>query len=349
MKEKRFILLPLALVYGCCVSIHRMMYKIGILTKTAFQLPVISVGNLSVGGTGKSPHVEFMHQLLTSDYSTAIVSRGYGRKSKGVREVHLDALAIEVGDEPLQFKLKYPKTTVIVAERRVLGVQKALTIAPTTNCILLDDAFQHWAIAPTVQVMLTTFDQPFFDNWVLPAGNLREFRRGYQRADFIIVTKCPASITEAQRASYIRAIQPLKHQKVFFSYFSYQTLYNLVDVKQTQTLIDLKKEKVLVVTGIADTTYLEQFMDRQEVAANYLRFPDHHHFSLTDLEHIKAQAAGRWIVITQKDATKLLHYGSYIQQNNLSVYVLPIEVTIAFDEKEALKQHLLRLINAKKG
>lgn len=321
-----------------------MLYQYGILKQHRFSLPIINVGNLSVGGTGKSPHVEFFHHLLTPIYRPAIVSRGYHRTTKGVRIVTMATTALEVGDEPMQFKINFPDTTVVVAEQRALGIQEVLRISPTVNCILLDDAFQHWGIQATVQVLLTTFEEPFVNDWVLPMGRLREFRSGYKRADIIIVTKCPPTITTKQRNSYLQQIDNLKHQQIFFSYFNYQAPYALLNPKQTLSLDILKDAAILIVTAIAKTKYLEQFMCSHHLEPTYLCFPDHHHFKPADLDQIKKQGKGKYILITQKDATKLIAHQEYFQAHKLAIYVLPIEVEIAFGEAVLLKKRLLELM-----
>ncbi len=347
-KKIRFILFPIAFLYGSVVACHRWLHRIGWLKTTQFDLPVVNIGNLSVGGTGKSPHLEYVHQLLAASYQLAIVSRGYNRKTKGVNILTEHSTALEVGDEPLQFKLKFPTTTVVVAEKRAAGIQQLLMEYPAINCILLDDAFQHWAIRPSVQILLTTFEQPFFEDWLLPLGRLREFRRGYQRADIIIVSKCPPEISEKQRKAYLDKLQLLPHQRVFFSYFKYQQLYALLDVTKKINWDDLRGQAMLVVTAIADTSYLEQFVDAQSSEVSYLRFEDHHYFSLADMASIRQKGQNKILITTQKDATRLMAQMDYILQNKLAFYVLPIEVELAFGEVGLFEESLLDLLGSPK-
>lgn len=324
-------------IYGIAVSCHRKLYESGLFKRTKFDIPVIAIGNLSVGGTGKSPHIEYFHQLLSPHYQLAIVSRGYKRKTKGVQIVALDSKAENVGDEPLQFKLKFPSTPIVVAEKRADGIQEILKQCPATNCILLDDALQHWAIQPSFQILLTTFDQPFFNDEVLPSGRLREFQSGYQRADMIIVSKCPSDISLEQKEQFLQKIQPLPHQQVFFSYFKYKEPYNLLNFNKKISFEDLKKQEILVLTAIADTAYLEDFIHKNCAKATYLSFPDHHFFNLADLKQATEKANGKIIICTEKDAVKLLAHQADILKQDLKIFVLPIGVEMAFGEKINLK------------
>lgn len=341
------ILYLLALLYGNAVRLHRAFYRHGILVSKSFDLPIINVGNLSVGGTGKSPHVAYFNKLLASSFTTAIVSRGYHRKTKGVQFVLEDSSVLEVGDEPLQLKQKFPRTTVVVAEQRALGIEAILEKNKASNCILLDDAFQHWAIQADVDILLTTFDQPFFEDRVLPMGRLREFRQGYQRANIIIVTKCPPSISAAQKAIFIQKIKPLSHQAVFFSYFQYQSLYELLDVNKRKGMAELQGQKITLLTAIATTSYLETYLQSYTSAVTHLAFLDHHYYTEKDLEKIKDTAKGGLIITTEKDATKLKVHQSYIEREGLTIYVLPIEVVFAFDEAKLLEGILLSQLDKK--
>jgi tetraacyldisaccharide 4'-kinase len=345
LKLLHAILLPIlyliSLLYGSVVRLHRAFYSRGIFVSKSFDLPIINVGNLSVGGTGKSPHVAYFNKLLLPNFTTAIVSRGYHRKTKGIQFVLENSSVRGVGDEPLQLKQKFPETTVVVAGHRASGVEVILDQNKDINCILLDDAFQHWAIQAKVDILLTTFDQPFFYDNVLPMGRLREFKQGYQRADIIIVTKCPPSISQAQKALFTQKIKPLAHQQVFFSYFQYQALYALLNVKERKEMSEVQGQKISLVTAIADTSYLEAYLQAYAGSIDHLRFSDHHYYTKKDLERIKKTAKGGLIITTEKDASKLKVHQSYIQEEGLLIYVLPIEVAIAFEEASLLEANLL--------
>ena len=192
----RVLLAPLTVLYGLGVSLRSLFYTSGVLKHTTFSLPIISVGNLSVGGAGKTPHVEYLVQLLKDYVHVATLSRGYKRKTKGFLLVHPHQSATQVGDEPLQYKRKYPDVTVAVGENRSLAIPEMLQHAPQTQVILLDDAFQHIAIRPSLNILLTEHGQLFTDDFLLPSGRLREWRSAYERADTIIVSKCPPDLPE---------------------------------------------------------------------------------------------------------------------------------------------------------
>lgn len=347
MKIIRYILYPFALLYGSLVKLHRSLYRFGFLPSKSFDFPVINVGNLSVGGTGKSPHVAYLNKLLSPFFKTAIVSRGYHRQTKGVRYVSEKSLVKEVGDEPLQLKQNFPNTTVLVAEHRVFGIETILEQDEKINCILLDDAFQHWKIQANVQVLLTTFEAPFFDDWVLPMGRLREFRSGYERADIIIVTKCPFNITLEQKSYFCDLIQPLPHQQVFFSYFKYQRLYSLFDRQVTKTIETLKGQNITLITAIANTSYLEVELKSYADSIQHFKFLDHHYYTEKDLEKLKRTVQNDLIITTEKDAVKLKVHQDYLEKEKLNIYVLPIEVEMAFKEGQLFKKTLLDFINKK--
>jgi len=338
------ILYPISRLYGGIVRLHGRLYSGGFFVSKPFDLPIINIGNLSVGGTGKSPHVAYFNQLLAPNFTTAIVSRGYQRKTKGVQWVLETSSVRDVGDEPLQLKQKFPTTTVVVAERRAAAVAAIIAQNKKINCILLDDAFQHWAIKAKVAVLLTTFEQPFFEEEVLPLGRLREFRSGYQRADLIMVTKCPPSISEVDKVRFVQKINPLPHQAVFFSYFQYQSLYSLLEPREKKEITALEGQKITLVTAIANTSYLEAYLQSHTSLISSLRFLDHHYYTKKDLEKIKKTAQRGLIITTEKDATKLRLHQSYIRAKGLQIYVLPIEVAIAFGEAKLLEAMLLEKI-----
>ena len=204
----RILLLPLALLYGLGVGFRNLLYRVGILRSVRFDLPVISVGNLSMGGAGKSPHIEYLIRWLDQFLEVAVLSRGFGRNTYGYRPVTSIDTAEMVGDEPLQFKRKFPNVAICVSESRALGVPELVKRNPETQCVLLDDAFQHLAVTPGLNILLTEFTHPFTRDWLLPSGRLREGRYNYRRADIIIVTKCPPDFTSVQRAKMVQEFDP---------------------------------------------------------------------------------------------------------------------------------------------
>lgn len=341
----RILLLPFALLYGLVVGLRNYLYRVGVLRSVRFSLPVISVGNLSVGGAGKSPHIEYLMGWLHQYIDVAVLSRGYGRSTSGFRQVLQIDRADMVGDEPLQMKRKYPEVPVVVSESRILGIPALLRQYPGTQCVLLDDAFQHLAISPGLNILLTEYNRPFTRDWLLPSGRLREWRQGYRRADVIIVTKCPPDMDEQARNRMISEIDPYPRQRIYCSQYTYGRAYDLLrpDLRQHQEGTDTE---VLLVSAIANTDYLIEHLVTQYSAVHTLEFEDHHYFAADELLDIKRRfeaikSPNKIILTTEKDATRLELHRDFFWQNNLPVWVLPVEVAFC-GEDEALFQEDVR-------
>ena len=344
----RILLLPLALLYGIGVGVRNLLYRVGALRSVRFDLPVISVGNLSVGGAGKSPHIEYLLRWLDQYISVAVLSRGYGRKTMGYRPVTMIDNAEQVGDEPLQFERKFPDVSVSVGESRALGVPELVKRNPELQCVLLDDAFQHLAVTPGLNILLTEFSRPFTRDWLLPAGRLREWRHGYRRADIIIVTKCPPDLSAHQRYEMLMEIDPFPRQRIYFSRYQYSQPYDLLrpDVRRP---LDLDTH-VLLVSAIANTDYLLQYIGSEAGSVHTLEFEDHHYFDESNLNDILRRfdampQRNKIILTTEKDATRLELHEAFLWKNQLPVFVLPVEVVFC-DNDEAdfqadVKQFLL--------
>lgn len=344
----RVLLLPLALLYGIGVGIRNMFYRIGILRSVRFDVPVISVGNMSVGGTGKSPHIEYLLRWLHQYVEVAVLSRGYGRKTVGFRAVSIIDTADQVGDEPLQFKRKFQDISINVNESRALGIPEIVKRNPDVHAVLLDDAFQHLSVTPGLNILLTEFSHPFTRDWLLPAGRLREWRFGYRRADIIIVTKCPPELTAKQRADFIQEIDPFPRQRVFFSRYKYGQAFDMLrpDVKRS---LDLNTD-VLLVSAIANTDYLLKYLSSEVRSVRTVEFEDHHYFEEKDLQEIiKAYdsmgSRNKIIITTEKDATRMELHQGFFWQKQMPIYVLPVEVAFCDKDEtvfqEEVKQFLL--------
>lgn len=332
----RVLLLPLALLYGSGVGMRNLLYRIGVLRSIRFDLPVVSIGNLSVGGAGKSPHIEYMLRWLDQYIGVAVLSRGYGRKTMGYRPVTVIDNAEQVGDEPLQFKRKFPDVPISVCESRALGVPELVKRTPETQCVLLDDAFQHLAVTPALNILLTEFSRPFTRDWLLPAGRLREWRYGYRRADIIVVTKCPADLTQQQRFEMLTEIDPYPRQRIYFSRYHYGQPYELLrpDVRRQ---LDLETH-VLLVSAIANTDYLLQYLGAEAGSVQTLEFEDHHYFDESDLldMHRRFDALpqrNKIILTTEKDAVRLELHENFLRENQLPVWVLPVEVSFCDNDE----------------
>lgn len=344
----KILLSPFSLLYGFGVSLRDFFYRKGLLKGVEFNMPVISVGNLSVGGAGKTPHIEYLIRLTKDYLNVATLSRGYKRKTKGYIEATPVSTAEQVGDEPLQFKRKYPEIMVTVSESRTFGIPEIMKNRPHTQVVLLDDAFQHRSVRPGLNILLTEFHHPFTKDYLLPSGRLREWRSAYQRADVIIVTKCPDDITEEERNQLLTDIQPLAHQRVFFSWYQHQRPYYLLNM---QYVTELQKDwDVLLISAIARTDYLVDYLETKVNSVKTLEYADHHFFTKYDISHLKRTFENmpnkkKLILTTEKDAMRLELHKQFFQENKLPIFVVPVEVNFHFDEKgqfdELVKEFLL--------
>jgi tetraacyldisaccharide 4'-kinase len=339
----KILLAPFSLLYGIGVSIRNGLYSQGLLKAIEFNVPVISVGNLSVGGAGKSPHIEYLIRLLKDYIDVATLSRGYRRKTKGFLTVHQGMTAEQVGDEPLQFKRKYPDIRVTVSESRTFAIPKIMMDNPNTKAILLDDAFQHRSVKPGMNILLTEFSRPFTEDYLLPSGRLREWRSAYERADVIIVTKCPFQITEADRDRFLKALNPYPHQKVYFSYYAYQQPYFIFN---PQYKLKLSEEiDVMVISAIARTDYLVDYLNEQVNSVRVKEYEDHHFFTNYDIGQLKAdfermESDKKVVLTTEKDAMRLELHRSYLMENKLPVWAVPVEVKFHFDEGPQFDEYI---------
>ena len=334
----KLLLSPLSLLYGAGVGFRNWAYRRGILRGISFSVPVISVGNLSVGGAGKTPHIEYLIRLLDPYLQIATLSRGYRRKTRGFMVVRPEMSVEEVGDEPLQYARKFPEVMVTVAEERAFAIPEIVGRRPDTQLVLLDDAFQHRAVKPGLNILLTQYELPFTRDYLLPSGRLREWRSGYERADLIVVSKCPPDLDRTAADALVDEIEPLEHQRVFFSYYDYTSPYYLLDPRYR-----LRMEEgidVLLISAIANTDYLLQHLRSVARTVRSLEYADHHYFSGSDMGNLKRrylelEGKHRAIITTEKDATRLQIHRDFIAAENLPVFVLPAEVGFHFGEADA--------------
>jgi tetraacyldisaccharide 4'-kinase len=344
----RVLLSPLALLYGMGVSIINVLYDTGFLKASRFNIPVISVGNLSIGGAGKTPHIEYLIEMLSEYIYVATLSRGYKRITKGFRFVTWQDTALTAGDEPMQYRKKYRDIVVAVSESRAYAIPQILKDFPQTQLILLDDAFQHRAVQPGLNILLTAYDALFTDDYLLPAGRLREWRSSYKRADMIIVSKCPPLLSETARRATIEEIRPLPHQTVFFSYYSYGHPFHFHDSDKKILLDDTTD--VILLSAIANTSYLMQYVENQVAGVIQIEFSDHHLFDKGDIEKIirvyhQLDSTNKLVLTTEKDAMRLALHSELIVSSGLPLYVLPAKVQFHFDEgkqfQDAIHKYLL--------
>ena len=305
MKFVRFLLFPFAILYDLITSIRNSFFNIGIFKETSFNIPIIVVGNLSVGGTGKTPQIEYLIRLLKDFYKVSVLSRGYKRKTKGFILVNGNHTANDVGDEPLQYFKKFTNITVAVDENRVEGVSNLLN-QKSPEVLLLDDAYQHRKVKGSFYILLTKYDDLFTNDFLLPTGNLRESRLGAKRANIIVVTKCPFDLEEVEKKNIKRKLQQYK-KEVYFTTISYA---DKISGNQQLSIGELKKFEVLLITGIANPNPLLEFLTEKEIKFTHLKFADHHHFTTNEIEEIKQKfevinVDKKLILTTEKDYTRL--------------------------------------------
>ncbi|WP_298512539.1 tetraacyldisaccharide 4'-kinase [uncultured Kordia sp.] len=323
MRRLRLLLLPFSLLYSAIVFVRNWMFDKGWLKSTSYDFPVICVGNLSVGGTGKSPMIEYLIRLLKDDYKVATLSRGYKRKTKGFLLANEHTTASDIGDEPLQFYTKFKdEIQVAVEAERTVGIEALRTLENTPEVILLDDAFQHRKVTAGFYILLTPFYDLYANDFMLPAGNLREPISGAKRADVIIVTKCPTEVSAGQQAKIKMKLRPKAYQKVFFTTIAYsESVQNATDT----LLLSSLKEEFILITGIANPKPLLQHLNDQELQYSHLKYADHYDFSESDIQTIKQKAGNKRILTTEKDFMRL-------QGSLENLYYLPIKVQFLTEE-----------------
>jgi len=334
----RLLLLPFSWLYGLVVRLRNLCYDKGWLRSVEFEFPIILMGNLSTGGTGKTPHVEMVLRMLRSKYTTAILSRGYKRQFKGFGIATPLSLVEDIGDEPKLFKYHFPDVEVAVCADRVEGVAQLLTDEPATRVIIMDDGFQHRRLKASMNILLTTWQKPWFRDHLLPAGSLREPVSGMRRAHIVIVTGCPSATTEAEMQNMRRKINPGAGQMVFFSGIRYGSLYPLFTDIETRSL-DAHDAPVLL-TGIAGVSALQNYLQDKYTRLVKCAFPDHHYFTEADIKRVRDMSgAHRTVITTEKDAMRLMESRALIVAAGLHIWVQPIEVVLLKDAE--LFEHII--------
>jgi tetraacyldisaccharide 4'-kinase len=346
LKSFRVLLLPFALIYGLIIVIRNYLFDKKYIRSSSFNLPLICVGNLSVGGTGKSPMVEYLLSLLSNDFKVATLSRGYKRKTKGYVLANDETTALEIGDEPMQFHLKFPEVPVAVGEERIVAIPQLLQDRPDMQAIILDDAFQHRSVVAGFNIVLTSYSDLFTRDFFLPTGDLRDQRSSYKRAQVIVVTKCPANLSEQEKNNIYKEIKPIENQSVFFTAITYGKPYHIITKENIN--IDAESE-VLLVCGIANPKPLKEYLTDHTASYSQLSYRDHHIFTIDDLDEIRKkysqlQTQNKLIITTEKDAVRLMKFKDQLQ--HLPFYVIPIEPQFLFDEGAAFNKKVISFIES---
>jgi len=306
MKLIRFLLFPFAVLYDGITRFRNFLFDKNILKSTSFDTPIIAVGNLSVGGTGKTPQIEYLIRLLKNNYNIAVLSRGYKRKTKGFILADKNVTAEDIGDEPLQFFKKFDDISVAVDADRTNGIQNLLQ-EKQPDVILLDDAYQHRKVKAGYYILLTKYNDLYSNDFLLPTGYLRESKKGAKRANTIIVTKCPKNLSNKEQENIKKRLKIKQNQSLFFTTIAYNKVLKGV---QSKDINDLKNQEFVLVTGIANPNPLLEYLNTKNLNFIHIPFPDHHHFSNKDLEKIKGvfeniKSEGKVILTTEKDYVRL--------------------------------------------
>ena len=342
-------LLPLSWVYGLVTLFRNMLFETGILKSKSFAVPVISVGNITIGGTGKTPHVEYLIRLLKENHRVAVLSRGYKRKSHGFLIAKESSSARDIGDEPFQMKQKYPNVIVAVDKKRVHGIESLNRQMPDIDVILLDDAFQHRYVKPGINILLVDYHRLIIYDELLPAGRLREPLKGKDRADIVIITKCPNGLKPMDYRVLTKAMDLYPYQQIFFTALEYGRLIPMLKGQGKQlSLEDLNEHNVLLLTGIASPRQMKEDIEPFAAHLSTLSFPDHHDFSQKDTERINSAFAAltspKCIVTTEKDAARIVATEGLSDEVKKNIYILPVQVKFMLDQEEKFNENILSYV-----
>lgn len=340
----RILLFPLSLLYGSIIWLRNKFFDWGILPSRSFDHPLIGIGNLSTGGTGKTPHIEYLIQLLKPFFRVATLSRGYKRKTHGFKYAGPKSRVRDIGDEPLQMWLKHPDTYVAVCENRRKGIKRIVKANPDNEVILLDDVFQHRYVKPGLNILLTDYHRIFTRNYVLPTGNLREFRHGVKRADALVVTKTPGVFSPLDRKLILNELSPYKIKNIFFSYIKYG---KWIPVNKKAKEARMKEAKtIFLLTGIANPVPLGEHLKRLCTDLKIFRFSDHHQFTSKDLGKIRNKfnetfSGSKAIITTEKDSMRLRNPELIKILEDIPVYYVPIEVDFHQSDKKSFNKMVM--------
>lgn len=343
----RKLLLPISFIYSIVLFLRHKLYDWGILKSKTYDTPSICVGNLNLGGTGKTPHIEYLVRLLSDNYKIAVLSRGYGRKTKGFIIADVTHTHEDIGDEPLQYFKKFDNIAVAVDEDRCDGIDKLLQREDTPQVILLDDAYQHRKIKPGLNILLTDYYNLYSKDHLVPSGKLRDIRKAAYRAEIIVITKSPDVLTPYYKRDVEDSLKPLPHQKLFYSYIEYQDFQPL---SRYSFNINIKEAKtVLLLCGIANTYSLEDHIKRKYNTISKIKFDDHHNFTEKDINMIIEKynsliGKNKVIVTTEKDAMRLINSSFLSKFDNIPVFTIPIKIKFHKEEGNSFNDEILNYV-----
>ncbi len=342
MRTKNILLYPISLLYGLITGFRNFLYDSGILSSVEFHFPVICIGNITVGGTGKTPHTEYIAGLLRENYKVATLSRGYKRKSRNFRIATTSSLVRDIGDEPLQIVRNFSDVLVTVDRNRVHGVKSIMEADPEIEVIILDDAFQHRRITAGFSVLLSDYERLFVRDHMLPYGNLRENKGNMRRADIILITKCPEDLSAIQRRLIVMEINKSPYQNLYFTSYRYNRPVPVFESPENSTQPDLSAgpgSGIILVTGIANPRPLKEHLQKSYTEIVHLSFPDHHNFSESDMSKISEAynsltSKTRYLFTTEKDAVRLREITNIAEPIRSAFYFIPVGIYFLNEDKD---------------
>jgi len=344
-------LLPFSWLYGLGVGFRNFLFDVGLLKSRAYKIPIIAVGNITVGGTGKTPHVEYLLRLLQGKLRVAVLSRGYKRKSRGYVEAGRDTPVDMIGDEPYQMKKKFPNATIAVDSKRTRGIDRLMlkeNDRDRVDVILLDDAFQHRYVKPGVNILLVDYHRLVIYDKLLPAGRLRESLSGKNRADIVIVTKCPKELKPMEYRVITKAMNLYPYQSLYFSCIDYEPLKPVFAEAQPRQQLDAS-ENILLLTGIASPRQMLEDLSPQVKSVTPLVFADHHRFTANDVKRLNeafhSMQAPKRIITTEKDAARLAGLQGLSDDVRRHLYLQPVRVSLMLDQEESFNQSILGYVS----
>ena len=335
----RYTLIPFSFIYGSITAMRNLLFDYGIFKSQSYTIPIICIGNLSVGGTGKTPHTQYLLDLLKNNYKVAVLSRGYGRKNSNLQFVETTSNATKVGDEPLQLKQNNPECLVVVEKNRNKGVKKILNDFPETEVILLDDGYQHRWIKAGFNILITPFSSPYYKDYLMPVGKLRESKKGVSRANAVIFSKTPENTNPTLKKGMLERLHLFAHQEAYFSGIQY---HRFKCINNNTELEENNPYSITLVSGIANANPLIKYLEEKGHSINHLKYSDHHNYSSNDIDTILAEynadkSIKKLILTTEKDATKLKQFLPHFKDVNF--YYIPIEIKI--DQSKKFKNQIL--------
>ena len=354
---RNIILYPASLIYGLITGIRNFMYNTGILPSVQFHLPVICVGNITVGGTGKTPHTEYLVKLLQENFKVATLSRGYKRKSRDFRIASSSSLVSEIGDEPMQIFRKFPETLVTVDINRVHGVTRILEENPETDVIILDDGYQHRRITPGFSILLSDFDRLIVRDHMMPYGNLRESIANMRRADIILITKSPENISPIQRRLIVKEVNKAPYQNLYFTSLTYESPIPVYKNKDPEDPpFDLSQSKgcgIVLITGIANPLPLKDYLQHSAEEIIHLSFPDHYTFKEKDINNIYSaykdlKPPVKYLITTEKDAVRLREFTNIAEPVRSVFYYIPVGIHFLNDDRDEFDNMIVEYVRNNK-